>query len=182
MEANNDWLSTSYYNLWNNTSLIPVFGSPTNIKDYHYSGVKTVYDPSPAGYIVPPVGFFKIITTGTDDEEFNDSDFKGKYYYLEHEGFYRYEVDYNGVIIKLTGTGHRWYARAGSVVNYDGSIVDAGENFNPPVVYLWSNQIVDHGKAYGLALGNCKGGASCFCFVGRRSMARPIRPVKEFNR
>lgn len=179
---NNDWLSTSYYNLWNNTSLTPVFDSPTNIKDYHYSGVKTVYDPSPAGYIVPPVGFFKIITTGTDDEKFNESDFKGKYYYLEHEGFYRYEVDYNGVIIKLTGTGHRWYAKAGSVINYDGSIVDAGENFNPPVVYLWSNQIAGHGNAYGLALGNCTGGASCFCFVGRRSMARPIRSVKEFNR
>ena len=152
------------------------------IIDYHYSGVKTVYDPSPAGYQVPPVAFFQIITPGKNDAKFNDDDFHGKYYYLEHEGFYRYEVDYKGKIIKLTGTGHRWYAKEGTVENFDGTLVGAGDNFNPQIVYLWSNQIAANKSAYGLALGNCDGGASSFCFIGRRSMARPVRPVKEFNR
>ena len=179
---NNDWLTTSYHNLWNNTMITPSGDPFLNIIDYHYSGVKTVYDPSPAGYQVPPVAFFQIITPGKNDAEFNEDDFDGDYYYLDHEGFYRYEVDYKGKIIKLTGTGHRWYAKEGTVVNFDGTLVGAGDNFNPQIVYLWSNQIAANKSAYGLALGNCDGGASSFCFIGRRSMARPVRPVKEFNR
>ena len=73
----------------------------------------------------------------------------------------------------MYGTGHRWYASGGDV--------PAGGNFNPAIAYLWSSHIVfNSGSAYGLALGG-NDNTSNFHFVGRRAMARPIRPVKEFN-
>lgn len=186
--TSNDWLKISYYNLWNNTSIpVPTGGTPPNnqIFDYHYSGVKTIYDPSPVGYQVPPVGFFKIITPFAIDGGYNVSNFNGDYVGITgHDGYYIYTAyakrNKQGDKITLTGTGHRWYTTTG---------VGAGGNFNPFIVYLWSNQIqfsnVDK-AAYGLALGGKSNGdldgATSFRFPGRRSMARPIRPVKEFNR
>lgn len=185
--TNNDWLKNSYHNLWNNTSVSIETSLPsnTNMHAYHYSGVKTVYDPSPAGYQVPPVNFFKIITSNMDDSSASLS-FNGYYEGISgHEGFYRYYAysEKNGVngdpTILLTGTGHRWYANTGP------NAATAGSNFNPDIVYLWSNQInfsSDNRAAYGLALGGENDRASNFRFIGRRSMARPVRPVKEFNR
>lgn len=182
--SNNDWLSTHYYNLWNNTKITetraPSINSADKINEYFYDGIKTVYDPSPAGYMVPPVGFFRIMTKGhvntASELVFNgeSKDMQG------HGGYYEY-LAYGkdkGKTISLTGTGHRWYGN---------SIMAAGANFNPSIVYLWSSQ-VNFGSsdyrdfsAYGLALGydiTQKNYVSDYRFPGRRAMARPVRPVK----
>lgn len=179
----NDWISTHYQNLWNNTTEKPLNEQKTptsKIIQYHYSGVKTVYDPCPVGYMVPPVGFFKYITSGKTEyggTNVKELVFKGIKGYDERDQIiYKVNTSNAGVYLILYGTGHRWYAS-------DGGGVPAGGNFNPDIAYLWSNQInfsgIDY-SAYGLALGG-SGNTSHFHFEGRRSMARPIRPVKEFD-
>lgn len=189
----NDWLSSSYYNLWNNTTVnIPKeTQEPENDNiDYYYSGIKTVYDPSPAGYQIPPVGFFKLITNGlyknSDAKieklldfngyvDFNDNGYN-KYYAYSKKNYK--DKDEEIPKIFLTGTGHRWYT--------DDKNGKPGSNFNPKLVYLWSNQVnfsADTKIGYGLALGiNESLYVSNFRFLGRRSMARPVRPVKLFDK
>ncbi len=172
---NNDWISTHYQNLWNNANNFTTT-SPTsdNKIKYHYSGVKTVYDPCPVGYMVPPVGFFKYITNANDDDAAETLDFNGEEGRDErNQIIYKINTSTSGRFLVLYGTGHRWYASGGDV--------PAGGNFNPAIAYLWSSHIVfNNGSAYGLALGG-NDNTSNFHFVGRRAMARPIRPVKEFN-
>lgn len=179
-----DWTNISYHNLWNNTDT-PLIGiyppNSASVYSYHYSGEKTVYDPSPAGYQIPPVNFFKIITLGRYKDSDNSLVFNGEYEGMtEHKGYYVYKVypKKNGtgeIMMTFTGTGHRWYTT---------SEVGAGGNFNPKIVYLWSNQATldrDDRSALGLALGG-DDYTSHYCFIGRRSMARPVRPVKLFNK
>lgn len=186
VEDNNDWLSEHYYNLWNNTKITgietPSMTPTEKIDVYFYGGIKTVYDPSPAGYMVPPVGFFRIITKGNVNTK-DYLDFNGDTTGIQgHKGYNEYKAyskkDKKGKYISLTGTGHRWYGNKTMV---------AGANFNPGIVYLWSSQ-VNFGSAdyrvfdaYGLALGFdiTKGNyVSDYRFPGRRAMARPVRPVK----
>ena len=183
------WLNTNYYNLWNNTS-IPIKRPNQNYNNsefikYLYSGIKTIYDPSPAGYMVPPSGFFKImvnekrIGSGIKQQEIENY-FNGYYKGMSgHDGYYIYTVytkkGKKGKTIDLTGTGERWYRT---------DAAEPGSNFNPNVIYLWSNQIIPTNNngtrsGAGLALG---GGASHYYFVGAAAMARPVRPVREFTR
>ncbi len=189
--GNEHWLNTNYYNLWNNTSI--GFTSP-HLVNYEYSGKKTVYDPSPAGYMVPPVGYFKMMVNAKiidDKEDKNNPQYHGKdlqelfngtYEGMNgHDGYYIYYVytkkNKQGNRMALTGTGERWYK------NYLVNGVGAGGNFNPQIVYLWSNQIIwSNGgtrSGAGLALG---GVTSNYWFVGAAAMARPVRPVREFTR
>lgn len=185
---NNDWLSTHEYNLWNNKKIDkikkPEEKSNNKLDEYFYDGIKTVYDPSPVGYMVPPTGFFRIMTKG----HINTADsliFNGEYYGMEeHSGYYEYIAKGKDENISLTGTGHRWYANG---VEVGGVTYQAGANFNPSIVYLWSSQ-VNFGQgdtrnfdAWGLALGydiTQKNFVSDYRFPGRRAMARPVRPVK----
>lgn len=168
-----DWLSTHYQNLWNNAGNFSTTSpTATNKIPYHYSGVKTVYDPCPAGYMVPPVGFFKYITKANDDDVANSLVFNGVEGRDErNQIIYKVQSSTPGEFLILYGTGHRWYASGGDV--------PAGGNFNPQIAYLWSSHIVfNNGNAYGLALGGSDN-TSNFRFIGRRAMARPIRPIKE---
>lgn len=176
--AYNDWLSTHYQNLWNNSTSIPTT-TQTNPSGatiaYYYSGVKTVYDPCPAGYMVPPVGFFKKITNGRKKYSDTTLEFNGTAGKDERGTIiYKVNTTTTGVYLVLYGTGHRWYANSGGGV-------PAGGNFNPAIAYLWSNQInftnADH-TGYGLALGGGDN-TSDFHFEGRRAMARPVRPIRE---
>lgn len=196
LTTNDDWLSIHYCNLWNNTTTgTPTGNYPSSVGlsndnlRYFYSSVKTVYDPSPAGYMVPPVNFFKVFTNATANDNIadNTSYFNG---YKEqtaggsYGGFYDYYA-YPGrrgrtkiPLIYLNDTGHRWYAN---------NNVGAGNNFNPQIVYLWSSHIVystSTYSSYGLAVGQLEasyGGnfAYNYRFIGRRAMARPVRPIKE---
>lgn len=178
VQDNNDWLNTHYQNLWNNTTETPPADGKTpaskTIK-YHYAGVKTVYDPCPVGYMVPPVGFFKKITNARTVYQSDKLEFNGTQG-LDERGqiIYKANTDTAGEYLILYGTGHRWYANSGGGI-------PAGGNFNPAIAYLWSNQInftIGNHSAYGLALGG-DDNVSYFHFEGRRSMARPVRPVKE---
>lgn len=184
--TNNDWNSAHYYNLWNNSTKYTIqTAAPGNesVDNYFYHSVKTVYDPSPAGYMVPPTGFFRIITNGKTDDASTTLDFNGSYEGMTgHSGYYTYKAygkkGKTGDYISLTGTGHRWYG--------NNSTTQAGANFNPTIAYLWSSQVHFSTlySAYGLALGPSADGseyASNYRFIGRRAMARPVRPVRELS-
>lgn len=215
--SNNDWLTTNYYNLWNNyqgTQLTKDTTDPNSghyqlYTDFAYSAVKTIYDPSPAGFVVPPVDFFKLFTSGIGDQNHpntNISNFNGTYtnlgtrkdvasgktrFFLQLHAYTKRNKQ-GEALIMLNSTGHRWYTER---------IWGVGGNSNPHVVYLWSNMSdfnADH-SAYTLAIGQEWPGGNdedCtnfqqivsgnnFCinahFAGRKCMARPVRCVREFQ-
>ena len=187
-----------YYNLWNNTNTN--FPSSTDL-NYEYSGVKTVYDPSPVGYQVPPDGFFKIMVNAhqnvADNKVFGLNDTMDGYPLINgsyetvagSKGYRKYYVrtkKNGGSTMMLTGTGERSYK--------PGIISVTGGNMNPDLVYLWSNQIfwtkgsktTRAGASF--ALGEMYNSAnerlttSAYKFIGAAAMARPVRPVREFTR
>lgn len=230
--ANNEWNGesgwvnsktqlTEFYNLWNNTSYNKTnsnAGVMTN--NEYFTSKKTVYDPSPAGYVVPPAGFFKIlfkVEPSTVSYQKRVVDNKGNVSYPTKFASYNQTEScvseanltnvLNGVKIdrssghplyriytkrgntsqffSLTGTGHRWYAN---------SLVGAGNNFNPHIVYLWSSNVtktIQDRSGYTIALGEdgmmwdsknekeVTGYIVSTAFNGRKSMARPIRCVRE---
>lgn len=192
---NDDWCSTVWLNLWNNSKAASIENSiaKTDHKNVLlYNGVKTVYDPCPPGYMVPPAAVFK--NCGTDN--------KGSYISSASDNVGSL-TNLNGKILAdnitvkiwtdtqnkddshvlwLTSTGNRWYTSARPTVK------PAGGNFNPQIVYLWSsNSIGVSYMSYGLALGydasQSKPNEAHYCitpfFDGRRSMARPVRPIRE---
>lgn len=215
-----DWLpdGVNYYNLWNNTPGTPLsydekgdvvydktYDNSGNVitsgtalinDEFGYSAIKTVYDPSPAGYVIPPIYFFKLFTYGKasilyevkmqDKSGFNGEmtfvrrqisngkhprdvyEFKGR---TRRDGTGTAEVIFNA-------TGHRWYTDS-----WEGP----GSNFNSHFVYLWTNAIAYYRTSrmgLSFSLGNDTEDPNDFIFTtslqGRRSMARPVRCVKEF--
>lgn len=178
-----DWLTSSLYNLWNNST------SATK-------GIKTVYDPCPPGYMVPPAKMFEFI--GPDDNgSFTNMDsnnsmlsrFNGtkvdNYTFKACVGNKNSQTNQNSVW--LTSTGNRWWTN-GSLLN--GTIFNGGDNFNTQIVYLWSSGSrtgsSDKVKSNGLALGLDKFNSNgdneyviCSYFVGRKTMARPVRAIRE---
>lgn len=187
-----------YYNLWNNTETD--FLSSTDF-NYEYSGVKTVYDPSPAGYMVPPDGFFKIMVNGhanipdrtnlsLEDSIDGKPLLNGRF--VEKSGPKDYNMYYvntkknkEGAEMMLTGTGERSYKPFPIIYK-------SGDNMNPDLVYLWSNQIywtkitsTSPRAGASFALGEMYNSAnerlttSAYKFIGAAAMARPVRPVRE---
>ena len=67
-----DWCSTTYYNLWS-TNNVSTTANDTKV-------VKTVYDPSPAGFCVPPPNAFSgFTTTGASSEIGSEFNVNGDY-------------------------------------------------------------------------------------------------------
>ncbi len=211
----NDWIITNsytYYNLWNNyagqgdITLEGVMENNCHVftPEYAYSAVKTVYDPSPAGFVVPPTTFFNIFVNGRADNNFTNSGttlevgFNGTRTKLDDKGTDRYKDKYYkwiayskkgyGSEITFTPTGQRWDSPYHSTL-----LISAGQNMNPHIIYLWSNctNINNNGPAnlgnsgYSFVLGEDYPDptplVSTTHFNGRKSMARPIRCVKEYQ-
>lgn len=215
-----DWLKHGmhYMNLWNNYPTARAtskwnYNAPNYTDAYLYHTIKTVYDPCPAGYMVPPGALFKFIGKGSPSSgnswgNMNFQETRAKFetelngWIHDSRTFKIYPdpthkvkpsqdaADYN--IISLTSTGHRWY----SIRVISNHVWNPGDNFNSHLVYLWSSNISDWVEEYGgwgLALGcdepsgeydaipvisdNSHYGLCAF-FHGRRSMARPVRPIR----
>lgn len=190
-----DWLKDQgYLNLWNNHSGISgdrIYSEaviPTNTAcDNFWVHTKTVYDPSPAGYMVPNAGIFHVINKETPKDPYNWYNIA-----LSLDGFkttingayiddFTYKIwgdgaaDNNNAIF-FSSTGNRWWA--------------GGENQGKEISYAWSNRscignVNSAGnfqrEAFGLALG--KEGADSYGiraqFLGRRAMGRPVRAIRE---
>lgn len=226
----NDWLSEgkNYYNLWNNykgagdlTRPNPKDGTtswaetdqpntPIHNTTFAYSAVKTVYDPSPAGFVVPPSTFFNVFVKGRVRGNYSNapgtdiSSFNGYRQQMTNikEGqhtdwFYTWHAyskkDGSGEAVYFTPTGQRW-----DRAYHQGLNLKPGENMNAWIVYLWTNvtefteaPINSNGlTAFSFALGteqDCVNNNVTTPYVmtthfnGRKSMARPVRCVKEYD-
>lgn len=191
-----DWSTIQYWNLWNNYSCgLNPYTDKESIKSY-----KTIYDPCPAGYKVPTIYMYRFVGTNADGLYYNDaSDTSLEKFY----GFKADNDDYTYVVyankngnkdddknkVWLTSTGNRWYTDTRTV---NGIAYKGGDNFNDQMVYLWSanggRDVADVApdrsypstNGYCLAIGQDPTGF-CICsyFPGRKSMARPVRPIRE---
>ncbi len=205
-EDNDDWTTDHYYNLWNNyynnedillknasgvvqyEGGIDVTSTPLPTRKYSYSGVKTIYDPSPAGFMVPPQSFFELLTKGQNENKFvNDVPLWGKANISQvfngnreqKNTYYQYNAYPNRAgtgdpVILLTATGQRWHR--------DGhSLFKLGGNMNPGHVYLWCNSASFYkDQALTFIVGNEQNlFISTNRMLCRKTLARPIRPVRE---
>lgn len=206
------WEPKHYFNLWNNKTcdsnsfekegeydkLEFKTATPILAPEYKYSGIKTIYDPSPAGFMVPPLGFFELFTNGRTEHRYAEPDngsddleqvFNGKMTDPTlTKGYYQYNASSKrrnpGETITvdpimLTATGQRWH-RQGTF--------ELGGNMNPKHIYLWTNsasfylnkEVGWSGEAFSFVLGNEKGKfISTNRFMCRKTIARPVRSVKE---
>lgn len=231
-----DWLSTNFKsNLWNNhASSSMTARDDANYHEDMWCHIKTIYDPSPAGYMVPNAGVWHVIQKA-HSSQWTDVNGKvyTKVYYNKKDGKYygdqnpytivvekrdtwaggnwtlnMFNNKINGAAIdafnyKIWGqgkaddsqalffgsTGNRWWSDGHPA----GNNYKAGDNFNKNISYAWSNRPSNGNNSYGMALGldadresienvNDKDlryyvGAQ---FIGRRTMARPVRCIREY--
>ncbi len=152
--SNIDWCSTSYSNLWSAKNSL---SSTIHIDDH----VKTVYDPSPVGYVVPPTSYFTgFTTTGLDSEASEEFNVKGSF----DNGFDFYcGLDKTGSTIHLPSEGYRYYS--------DGNLYTVSTRG-----YYWGASPHNSGHGYRLRFSSS--------FVNptpstSRANGFPIRPVQE---
>lgn len=146
------WCSGSFYDLWDYNG-----GNQTAV-------VKTVYDPCPPGYMVPPVYVFRFIGTDNNDSYNNNAskeadlaNFNGE---VSTSDPYTFKACVNNKseqtlsnTVWLTSTGERW-DRNSTLIN--GVNFVPGYNFNAQLVYLWSADpvLTNTHSAYSMALGH----------------------------
>ena len=160
------WLKTeqNYNNLWNNS----------DISNQGKQVIKTVYDPSPVGFVLPPRDAFHIMTTtGANSQNINE--FNG---YQESQYFYWIypKVGKKGTPFMLEATGGRWFVTNDSR--------NAGDNYNINFVYLWMADAYPgdgdshRNSGYSTAIAP-EENVYQPNFAGSRNIARPARPIKE---
>ncbi|MCM1222640.1 MAG: hypothetical protein NC548_50075, partial [Lachnospiraceae bacterium] len=180
------WTNSNFthMNYWNNST-----NSLTSNKV-----TKTIYDPCPPGYVVPPACILEFIGLNNKGNYDGGSDNK-----LPLKNFNGEQIDeftfkvkrtpssnFNDEnVIWLTSTGNRWFSD-----NMKGlEDMNGGDNFNPQLCYLWSCTVWSSSNKHiaaciALVLDTHDvDGNNLYCitprFQGRRSMARPIRAVRE---
>lgn len=202
----NDWTSNSYSNLWNNGSNFASSTATTSVKTI-YDPCPPGYK-VPVDHALRFIGKANDGSYASDLEESNMKNLNGvegpvtsfmykicainKWKNMTKKTGDQ-QTDAN--TIWLTSTGHRWYND-----NRFGDLgVKGGWNFNPRIVYLGSCTVVatsgnNAQSARGIALGldeknenlseeDKNAGKYKYIvnpsFVGRKAMARPIRPFRE---
>ncbi len=169
-----NWMDTDYlktdgsgsYYFWNNQAQIDASDA---------TSVKTIYDPSPAGYKVPKPRVFEIFTNSSGIGKYGD--LNGTSTYPEGYTFVVYSSrNRKGNAIPLLATGQR------SDRMNNNALGPAGGLWALDGVYFWS--------CYGELNGGTDyiGGSLCIrpssdnyssFFAGVQIMSRPIRPIKE---
>lgn len=157
------WLSNPIYNLWNtNSPDNPDITNPT----------KTLYDPSPRGFKIPPSKAFARFVNGNAAS--SGGTLNGR---IVTPGV-QYEVRINsaGTTIPLTATGQRVDRTSG----IDG--IEEGGLWAMDGVYYWTCYGVTN--SIGTILGHSlciRDGANTYTyqFPGAQTMARPVRPIRE---
>lgn len=170
--AYEDWLADQRSNLWNNNADIAI-GAVNNSSETNndhsnfWSHTKTVYDPCPAGYMVPNAGVWHVIqkvhdasTSQWSGANFLLNDFKGKINGTVIDAF-SYKVWAKGNVnvdaeaLYFSSTGNRWWSS--QMILDEGKPTQrtpqAGDNFGKNVSYAWSNRYANANNAYGMALG-----------------------------
>lgn len=189
-----DWCNkpnNGYFNLWNNYDMNHTLS--TNISGSKKT-VKTVYDPSPVGFEVPPAATFQVISSAGDDGQ-NETDEQ-----LVFNGLWRGEVpndesvrvyglytriNKGGDFMRIEASGQRAYKSA------MGGAMGLGGLMNVNHVYIWLADPVMAtnsyssasvaSSAYTLAIGPESDFYESRFFSpymsAAKAMARPVRPI-----
>ena len=177
VQPNNDdirWLNDGAFSwkFWNMKSN----GGNVNIANYR----KTVYDPSPKGFIVPIPRTFSVFVDGSTELGNSGGNLNGK---IDPQLSYRYLVhtkrNQQGEELPFTATGQRSSrdnlgSGSGSLWALDG-------------VYYWSSESnydgfdnSDKGKSYTFVVRkDNETNVYSYGFVGTQAMARPVRCIRE---
>lgn len=146
-----DWCTETYLNLW---------GASSGVPDYTV-GVKTIYDPSPVGYVMPPGGFATGFSATGDAvslvTQFNaEGGFDaGWNFYCDRDG--------KGGVIFLPAVGFRSYS--------SGQVISFGKNGT-----YWSSSRYDDGSSCNVSF--TESTLTPIAIV-RRPYAYSVRAVKE---
>ena len=177
-----DWNGDHTTTLWNTYENGGTLTSTTS--------VKTIYDPSPRGFKVPVPRAFAIWVNGHDGDESTKGELNG--YVFEDNVHNKYRVypqdNRGGTEIPLTATGQR--ADIGGrleVYEQNGSLkAEVGGLWSLYGVYYWTCVPIknQNTSAYTLVIRkDYPSGIEVYSygFAGTKTMARPVRPIKETN-
>ena len=161
------WLTPFNYRLWDTSAPTYNAGVTRN------SSVKSIYDPSPYGFKIPPARAFGVLVNGYSASgnsggtlngfiEAAPNDFKYHVYSRKNRG---------GEEITLTATGQR--------VDRS-SLGDLGGLWAMYGVYYWSCNANSAGIAYSMCIRkDSETNIYTIGFMGSQTMARPVRCIKE---
>lgn len=161
------WLTPFNYRLWDTSAPTYNAGVERN------SSVKSIYDPSPYGFKIPPARAFGVLVNGYSASadyggtlngfiEAAPNDFKYHVYSRKNRG---------GEEITLTATGQR--------VDIS-SLGDLGGLWAMYGVYYWSCNANSAGVAYSMCIRkDSETNIYTIGFKGSQTMARPVRCIKE---
>jgi len=161
------WLTPFNYRLWDTSAPTYNAGVERN------SSVKSIYDPSPYGFKIPPARAFGVFVNGYSASanyggtlngfiEAAPNDFKYHVYSRKNRG---------GEEITLTATGQR--------VDIS-SLGDLGGLWAMYGVYYWSCNANSAGIAYSMCIRkDSETNIYTIGFMGSQTMARPVRCIKE---
>lgn len=161
------WLTQFNYRLWDTSAPTYNAGVTRN------SSVKSIYDPSPYGFKIPPARAFGVLVNGHSASanvggalngfiEAAPNDFKYHVYSRKNRG---------GEEITLTATGQR--------VDIS-SLGDLGGLWAMYGVYYWSCNANSAGIAYSMCIRkDSETNIYTIGFMGSQTMARPVRCIKE---
>ena len=161
------WLTPFNYRLWDTSAPTSNAGVTRN------SSVKSIYDPSPYGFKIPPAHAFGVLVNGYSASanyggtlngfiEAAPNDFKYHVYSRKNR---------EGEEITLTATGQR--------VDIS-SLGDLGGLWAMYGVYYWSCNANSAGIAYSMCIRkDSETNIYTIGFMGSQTMARPVRCIKE---
>ena len=161
------WLTPFNYRLWDTSAPTSNAGVTRN------SSVKSIYDPSPYGFKIPPARAFGVLVNGYSASanyggtlngfiEAAPNDFKYHVYSRKNR---------SGEEITLTATGQR--------VDIS-SLGDLGGLWAMYGVYYWSCNANSAGIAYSMCIRkDSETNIYTIGFMGSQTMARPVRCIKE---
>lgn len=175
-----DWNNDHITMLWNTHENGGTIESTTS--------VKTIYDPSPRGFKVPMPRAFAIWVNGHDGDESTKGELNGYVFKDDVHNKYRVYPQDNGggTEIPLTATGQR--ADIGGrleVYEQNGPLkAEVGGLWSLYGVYYWTCVPINPTSAYTLVIRqDYPLGIEVYSygFAGTKTMARPVRPIKDRN-
>ena len=165
------WLTSFNYKLWDTSAPTYNAGVARN------SSVKSIYDPSPYGFKIPPARAFGVFVNGYSASGNTGGTLNGFIEAAPND--FKYHVysrnNRDGEEITLTATGQR--------VDIS-SLGDLGGLWAMYGVYYWSCNANSAGIAYSMCIrkeieGETNINIYTIGFMGSQTMARPVRCIKE---
>ena len=176
-----DWNNDHITTLWNTNENGGTIESTTS--------VKTIYDPSPRGFKVPIPRAFAIFVGGYTGDGTDGTGVLNGYVFEDDEDdvHNKYRVfpraNRGGTEIPLTATGQRADVVGLPVYEEDGSLTsEVGGLWSLFGVYYWTCVPKNTTSAYTLVIRkDYPSGLEVYSygFVGTKTMARPVRPIKD---